>query len=234
MNVSLGGARRKSGAAVGDGLKIVVAAPKGGVGKTSTSRALLVAAAQAGRRAIGLDLDVQKSLATWGTRRAALIAKLPGAGVLPIEVKQLSLAEWRGALAGAAGWDVTVFDTPPGIEGHAPQVRGLCEGADLVVVPTGPTGDDLDATIAFATALEQAGVRSMVLLNRVNPRTVAYRAARNRVAAVATLAPVEIPAAEDIHQHSSKGLTALDVERARGADALTALWQVVAREAVRR
>jgi chromosome partitioning protein len=233
MSVSAGTALRKPETA-SQGLKIVVAAPKGGVGKTSTTRALLVAAAQAGRKAFGVDLDVQKSLTTWGARRAALIQKLPDAGVRPVEVRGVSLAEWRTALAEAADHDVCVFDTPPGIEGHAPQVRGLCERADLVLVPTGSTGDDLDATIAFATALEQAGVRSMVLLNRVNPRTVAYRSARNRVAAVATLAPVEIPAAEDIHQHSTKGLTALDVDKARGADALTALWQIVAREAVRR
>ena len=48
---------------------VVLCSPKGGTGKSSLARHLLVSAAQDGRQAIGLDFDKQDTLAKWQVRR---------------------------------------------------------------------------------------------------------------------------------------------------------------------
>lgn len=44
---------------------IMLSSPKGGVGKSSLSRNILVLASRAGKNVLGLDMDKQATLATW-------------------------------------------------------------------------------------------------------------------------------------------------------------------------
>src|SRR5690349_24704038 len=61
---------------------ILLAAPKGGVGKSTVASSLLAAARHAGLRAAGLDLDPQLSLAWWAEQRQQRDLK-PTAEVMP-------------------------------------------------------------------------------------------------------------------------------------------------------
>ena len=56
-------------APVGTAVKLLTTSPKGGVGKTSASRNIAVAAARDGFRVATLDCDPQGSLTKWWGRR---------------------------------------------------------------------------------------------------------------------------------------------------------------------
>jgi len=108
-------------------MKIVVAALKGGVGKTTTSIYLAALAAAARKDVLVVDADPQGSAADW--IESAEDPALGRVALVEAPTERL-LAK---ALAGAAPEQVVVVDSPPGNEriiGHA------LEQADVVVIPT--------------------------------------------------------------------------------------------------
>ena len=108
-------------------MKIVVAALKGGVGKTTTSIYLAALAAAARKDVLVVDADPQGSAADW--IESAEDPALEQVALVEAPTERL-LAK---ALAGAAPEQVVVVDSPPGNEriiGHA------LEQADVVVIPT--------------------------------------------------------------------------------------------------
>src|SRR5690349_5444886 len=75
---------------------LLVSSPKGGSGKSVVSRHLLVSAAQAGVRAVGLDFDRQQTLAKWALRRARTREAFPD--FAEAKVEPVTLQDWRSAL----------------------------------------------------------------------------------------------------------------------------------------
>jgi chromosome partitioning protein len=106
---------------------LVVAALKGGVGKTTTA-VYLAALAAAGRRAATLvDTDPQASAADWfdnapdGSFESVTLVEAPTERLL------------TKAAAGVEGDDAVIVDTPPG---HERLLIKALELADVVVIPT--------------------------------------------------------------------------------------------------
>jgi chromosome partitioning protein len=106
---------------------VVVAALKGGVGKTTTSVYLSALAAASRRPTILVDADPQASSADWVEN--AVDGQLEE--VTPVEAPTDRLL--TRALARVDGDDVAVVDTPPGNERLLAKAIDL---ADVVVVPT--------------------------------------------------------------------------------------------------
>jgi chromosome partitioning protein len=106
---------------------VVVAALKGGVGKTTTS-VYLAAAAASGRRSVTLvDADPQASAADWW--ESANDGDLAGISLIEAPTERL-LAKALGTIEGD---EVAIVDTPPGQE----RLLGKAlEQADVVVLPT--------------------------------------------------------------------------------------------------
>ena len=106
---------------------VVIAALKGGVGKTTTS-VYLASLAAGGRRASTLvDADPQASAADWLDRTA-------DAAVASVEVVEAPTERLLGkALAAVDDDGVAIVDTPPG---HERLLAKALELADVVVVPT--------------------------------------------------------------------------------------------------
>lgn len=136
---------------------IVLAAAKGGVGKTTLATALATAARlDTPDLRVGLvDLDPQGSLTRWWNARA-----LP----MPcfVELEGRPLVAVRRDLR-ASGIDLLVVDCPPGFSSL---IRGAIGAADLVLVPTGASVLDLDAVAATVAMAERAGVPYRFVLNR--------------------------------------------------------------------
>jgi chromosome partitioning protein len=179
------------------GRVILLSSPKGGTGKSSIARNLLVAAARERLSVLGIDFDQQGTLAKWAERRGRLRQVEPG--LAQVEVRPARISTWRQAMATAADFDVTIVDTAPSIEAQYNAAIALAGAAHVVLVPVGQTQDDIDSASPWMEMLRKAGVRASFVINRANRRTRSYDKARASLLGFGPLAPVEIPLLEDIH-----------------------------------
>jgi chromosome partitioning protein len=211
----------------------MLSSPKGGVGKSSLSRNILVLAAQAGKQAVGVDLDRQATLKTWSDRRERARADFPALSSIPVFAR--GLEDWRPALADAraSGADFIVIDTPPSVEIDLNAMFSLSSEADLILVPSGPTQDDVDSVAPWMRRLREARVSASFVLNRANRRTRAFGVIRAKLMSLGPVCPVEIPLLEEIPFAASKGLGVMDLSRASSTDTFEALWAYIQQEATR-
>lgn len=207
---------------------LLISSPKGGSGKSVLSRHILVSAAQAGLKAIGLDFDRQQTLSKWAARRARTREAFPD--FVETLVEAVSLGDWRGALRRAEGYQLAVLDTPPSVEDHLPAIDALGEAADLILVPAVCTQDDVESVAPWVGALSSKGFTTSVVLNRANRRTTSYARMRGVLIKAGSVCPTELPQLEDIHVPSTKGLTLLDYSKSRGIEPFEEVWAYVRRE----
>lgn len=198
---------------------IVLAAAKGGVGKTSLTAALATAAGldMPDVRVGIVDLDPQGSLTHWWNVRAQDRPQLC----------DLAGAALSAALPGlrAAGIDLLFADCPPGFSAI---LRAAIEAADLVLVPAQASALDLAAIASTVGMASRAGVPHRTVLNRAVFRSrIAGHAVRLLRERGGMLWPpvhqrVEIAAA------MAWGRTALETQPAgAAAREIAALWQGV-------
>ncbi len=195
---------------------LVIAAAKGGVGKTTLAAALAVAALAGwppGAVAL-LDMDPQGSLTAWWNARRPEHPRL-------YTLAGMTLAELLRQLE-LEGVEVLVVDCPPGFTSVQLEAIAI---ADLVLVPTQPSALDLAAIETTAGMAERAGRVYRFVLNRAVFRSRLAGAAVGELRRLGRLlcAPVHqrvaIPAA------MGAGLTVLETEpTGAAARELTAVW----------
>lgn len=139
---------------------VALVSQKGGVGKSTLSRALAREAAAGGLRVKVADLDTQQGTSVdWHRTRL-------GAGIEPV-VSVEAFATAAQALAVADGFDLLIIDGPART---SQATLEIAKAADLVVQPTGASLDDLRPAVREFHALVKAGVPSNRLtfaLNRI-------------------------------------------------------------------
>jgi chromosome partitioning protein len=130
---------------------VMVAKQKGGVGATTLAREIGVAAAAAGKTVVFVDLDPQGTLRGWWNRRTEGAQGEPNPALAAPAPAQMAdaLDQLRGA-----GVDICIVDTPPSVHPFLASVMRL---ADLILLPTRPTTDDLDALPAILDMVEDSG-----------------------------------------------------------------------------
>ena len=210
---------------------ITVCSPKGGVGKTTITRTILVGAGQARLRAVGLDFDRQQSLLKWAGYRRETREALPTENITPVEAYPCDLSEWREALERHAGVDLVVVDTPPGVESNLTAIRGLCEAADIVLVPTGAARDDLDSVLPWMKELVEGGINAAFVLNKVNRRFTSFQRSRTKLLKVGPVCPIELAQLEEINTQVDNGLICLDMAVSKGREAMEGIWMFAERGA---
>lgn len=205
---------------------IVVAAPKGGVGKTTVSMSLLVSARRAGMTVLGINMDEQLGLERWFVRRNKAIEENPELVIPEIPICRMSLGEWR-TVPTLSNYDIVLVDTPPGHGESLHAVRSLCSIADLVLIPTSPSGHDLDEVAPFGNKV--APGKSVFVLNKVNRRTRSFATAQKILIKYGALCPIELPQFEAISTQFMRGLAITDFHDV-GFDSFDGLWHFVRRQ----
>jgi chromosome partitioning protein len=212
---------------------IMLSSPKGGVGKSSITRNLLVIAAQSGRRVLGLDFDQQRTLSTWAQRRERARASLPQ--IVPVPVISSKLDDWRETLDDArrGDHDLIVIDTPPSIEVNFNAILSLGAKASLTCVPCQQTQDDVDSISPWMKMLTSSQAPAVFVLNRANRRTKSYSTIRAKLLNLGSVCPVEIPQLEEIPLAAGKGLGVMDLNRPSSGETFQSLWAFLSREVER-
>ena len=119
---------------------IVVANPKGGVGKSTLSTNIAGYMAQAGHAVMLGDVDRQQSARTWLSLRPANLPSITGWELTHDEV-----------VRPPKGTTHAVLDTPAGL--HGKRLDEVMKLADKVLVPLQPSIFDIHATHAFVREL---------------------------------------------------------------------------------
>jgi len=139
---------------------ILIANPKGGVGKSTISTNLAGYLARAGHATMLGDTDPQQSARTWLRLRAA---------GLPV------IQSWETAGNGKVkvpkGISHAVLDSPAGL--HGERLRKILKLADKVIVPLQPSLFDIIATQKFLAQIADGGAPNQVAVvgMRVDART---------------------------------------------------------------
>jgi chromosome partitioning protein len=207
---------------------VMVAKQKGGVGATTLTREIGVAAAAAGKRVVFIDLDPQGTLRGWWNRRTEGMDGEPNPALAAPAPADLAAAldQLR-----AAGTDLCFVDTPPSVHPFLAEVMRL---ADLILLPTRPTTDDLDALPGILDMAEEAGKPFAFVVtqapagkSRLYDDAVPVLAQRGRVAP-----PLRIRG--DFPIAASTGRTATELApKGKAAEEVRALWQFVAADLTR-
>lgn len=193
----------------------VIAAQKGGAGKTALSRNLAAVAAADGQRVLLVDLDPQGTTRRWLERRKAdeptMLASDPDPKQLPAILERLGQGDH---------FDLVVVDTPPTVPAWMPSVMGA---ADLVLIPARASTDDLDAIGATIGAAREAGAEIAFVLTMVNPRASLTDAVARALAQHGRVASINI---NNRVVYSEIGGTGESVVEARDPKALGEMRQL--------
>lgn len=121
---------------------------KGGVGKSTLARMMAREFGAGGLRTKIADLDTQQQTCTnWAGRRAE--------NKIEPEIQVQSFANLKTALAEATRFDALILDGKPNA---SDQTFEIAQAADLLVIPTGQTVDDLHPGVVLAHALRKKGI----------------------------------------------------------------------------
>jgi chromosome partitioning protein len=209
---------------------ILLSSPKGGVGKSSLARNILVLAARSGKSVAGIDFDQQATLATWTQRRERVRASIPELSAIPVTAAPLD--DWRSVMRAArkSQADLVVIDTPPSIELNLSAIVSLSKEANLILVPCQQTQDDVDSAGPWMKRLIDAKANAAFVLNRSNRRAKSFGSIRAKLLALGPVCPVEVPQLEEIPLAAGKGLGVMDLARPSSGETFDSLWSYLARE----
>ena len=181
---------------------IVVANPKGGVGKSTLATQISGYLASQGRAVTLGDLDRQQSSRQWLQVRPAHLPR-----ILPWEISRDDIAR------PAKGATAAVVDTPAGLHGN--RLDAALKAADVVVVPLQPSLFDMQATHAFLRELrdhKRAGRLRMGLVGmRVKEHTIALERFQEFVATLGIPLITTLRDTQNYVHLAAHGLTLFDV-----------------------
>ena len=184
---------------------IVVANPKGGVGKSTLATNLAGALAARGHSVMLGDADRQQSSRQWLALRPAQLT-----AIRPWEIGA------DGVARPPKGTTHVVLDTPAGLEGA--RLDAVLKIADRVLVPLQPSLFDIQATHAFVSALAAHRRHALplgVVGMRVRDHTLAVQQLRH------FLDTLDVPVlgflrdTQNYVQLAARGLTLWDVAPSR-------------------
>jgi chromosome partitioning protein len=185
---------------------VVVANPKGGVGKSTLATNIAGYYASRGHAVMLGDTDRQQSSGLWlGLRPAA------ARPIVSWEVDRDQIAK------PPRGTTHVVLDTPAGLHGKA--LREVLKAATRMVVPLAPSVFDIFATRAFLDQLAEhrkaSGLQVGIVGMRVDGRTIAAEQLHTFVKSLGLPVLAELRPTQNYVHLAARGLTLFDVAPGR-------------------
>ncbi len=186
---------------------VMVANPKGGVGKSTLATNIAGYFASCGHAVMLGDIDRQQSSRLWLSLRAPMAREI---------------RTWEASGDGSVarpprGTTHAVLDTPAGL--HGGRFKGVVAVADKVLVPLQPSIFDIYATRDFLDKLlshRHAGKTKVALVGmRVDARTLAADRLREFVAGLGVPVLGELRDTQNYVQLAARGLTLFDIAPGR-------------------
>ena len=194
---------------------IVVANPKGGVGKSTLATNLAGALAAAGHAVMLGDVDRQQSSRQWLTQRPAHLPAIRGWDITSDH-----------ELRPPKGTTHVVLDTPAGL--HGKRLDAVLKVADRLLVPLQPSLFDIQATHAFVGTLREHRRGEALPLGlvgmRVRDHTKASEQLQHYLASLKLPVVAELRDTQNYVHLAARGLTLWDVAPSRVERDL-AQWQ---------
>ena len=187
---------------------IVVANPKGGVGKSTLATNVAGSLAAAGHAVMLGDVDRQQSARQWLSLRAA-------AGALP------AIRSWDVAgndiVKPPKGTTHVVLDTPAGL--HGKRLDAVMRIADRMLIPLQPSLFDIQATHAFVQTLLAHKRAGQLQIGLVGMRMRSHTISNDRLHDYLATLPVPVVGwlrdTQNYVQLAARGLTLWDVAPSR-------------------
>ena len=126
-------------------MRIGILSQKGGVGKSTLTRALAVEFAKNDWLVKIADMDLKQSTSTIWNRKRLDRNLLPKVAVEPF-------SKVTDALKGEVGFDLLIFDGAGQADSQTLEIAKAC---DFIILPTGVTADDLEPQIKLAHELKK-------------------------------------------------------------------------------
>ncbi len=185
---------------------IVVANPKGGVGKSTLATNVAGCMAAAGHVVMLGDVDRQQSSAQWLALRPASAHPIYGWDVVSDSV-----------VRPPKGTSHVVLDTPAGLRGR--RLDAVMKIADRMLIPLQPSLFDIQATHSFVQELRQHPRGPQVKLGLVGMRVRENTLANDQLQSYLATLPVPVVAwlrdTQNYVQLAAHGLTLWDVAPSR-------------------
>lgn len=194
---------------------ILIAARKGGAGKSTLTRNLGVAAAQDGLRVLLIDLDEQQTLRKWWRRREAEIPAMFDEDPEPTALTDL--------LPRLDGFDLVLIDTP----GQSfDWLQSIAQLADLVLLPVRPSPPDLEAIGETLGHVRRSQTDYAFVLSQARRTKLSAEAVRV-IAGHGPLAPTNLAMRVSHEEADVTGHGATEYPDPRAAAEVAALWTYV-------
>jgi chromosome partitioning protein len=198
-------------------MKIVsVAMQKGGVGKSTLTRSIAVAAAEAGLNVLVLDMDTQQSTKQWRDRRASPLPLVSFTTEIDLP-RELDRAR-------QAGCELVLIDTPPARSTEAP---AAVEYSDLVLVPCTPDIESYEQLPRTLRLARTTGTPAAIVLTMATPNSRSEEdTARAVMQAIGGAEMVAVLHRLKVHRDASReGLSAAELEPGgKAAAEIAELW----------
>ena len=185
---------------------IVVANPKGGVGKSTLSTNIAGCLAASGHAVMLGDVDRQQSARQWLTLRPAQLPLIRSWDVMPADV-----------VRPPKGTTHVVLDTPAAL--HGKRLDAVMKIADRLLIPLQASLFDIQATHAFVQELRAHRRGAEVKMGLVGMRVREHTRANEQLHAYLATVPVPVVAwlrdTQNYVQLAAHGLTLWDVAPSR-------------------